>query len=149
MKTLSRLLIALTLLACASAQASYFDQLQLVPGATGGAGLNSQIAPATPAVRTVKAAAGTFYGIQCFNILATPVYINLFDLASGSITLGTTAATYKLMCPGNTAGAGFVIPITIGVAFANAINYSVSNAIGLTDNTSITANSVIVNVVYQ
>lgn len=108
--------------------------------------LKSSIAPATPAVNTVKAAAGVVTSVICFNILATPVYINLFDLASGSITLGTTSANYKFMCPGNTAGAGFVASLPWAVTFATGINYSVSGAIGLTDNTAITASSVIVNI---
>lgn len=108
--------------------------------------LKSTIAPATPAVNTVKAGAGVVTSIMCFNILATPVYINLFDLASGSITLGTTSANYKFMCPGNTAGAGFVVPLPWAVTFATGINYSVSGAIAVTDNTSITATSVIVNI---
>lgn len=108
--------------------------------------LKSSIAPATPAVNTVKAGAGVVTSVMCFNILATPVYINLFDLASGSITLGTTSANYKFMCPGNTAGAGFVVPLHWAVTFATGINYSVSGAIALTDNTSITASSVIVNI---
>lgn len=107
--------------------------------------LNSQIAPATPAVNTVKAAAGVVTSITCFNILATPVYINLFDATRASITLGTTSATYKFMCPGNTAGAGFVVSLPWAVSFATGINYTVSGAIGLTDNTAITASSVIVN----
>lgn len=106
----------------------------------------SSIAPATPAINTVKAAAGVVTSITCFNILATPVYINLFDLASGSITLGTTSANYKFMCPGNTAGSGFVASLPWAVSFATGINYSVSGAIGLTDNTAITASSVIVNI---
>lgn len=106
----------------------------------------SSIAPATPAVNTVKAGAGTVNSITCFNILATPVYVNVFDLASGSITLGTTSANYKFMCPGNTAGSGFVVPLPWAVTFATGINYSVSGAIAVTDNTSITAASVIVNI---
>lgn len=124
-----------------TARAQVFNQF---PSAA--SSLKSTIAPATPAVNTVKAAAGVVTSIMCFNILATPVYINLFDLASGSITLGTTSANYKFMCPGNTAGAGFVVPLPWAVSFATGINYSVSGAIGLTDNTAITASSVIVNV---
>src|SRR5271154_6382795 len=69
----------------------------------------SAVAPATPAVSTPKASAGVVTHISCFNILATPVYVKLFD--ASSVTLGTTAANYQFMCPGNTAGAGFVVPL--------------------------------------
>lgn len=138
-----KILIALSLLALLplAADAQVFNQWPAQASS-----LNSAIAPATPAKTTVKSSAGVITSITCFNILATPVYINLFDLASGSITLGTTSANYKFMCPGNTAGAGFVIPFPWAITFATAINYSVSNAIGLTDNTSITASSVLVNI---
>lgn len=137
-----KILIALSLLViCAGAQAQVMNQWPLQASS-----LKSTIAPATPAVNTVKAAAGVVTSITCFNILATPVYVNVFDLASGSITLGTTSANYKFMCPGNTAGSGFVVPLPWAVTFATGINYSVSGAIAVTDNTSITAASVIVNI---
>jgi hypothetical protein len=105
----------------------------------------SAIAAATPAVVTVKSGTGVVTNISCFNILATPVYVKLYDV-SGTITLGTTAATYEFMCPGNTAGAGFVTALTWAVTFANSIKYAVTGAISLTDNTSISASSVIVNI---
>lgn len=110
--------------------------------------LSSAIAPATPAVATVKSSAGIITHLSCFNVLATPVYVKLYDV-SGSITLGTTAATYEYMCPGNTGGAGFVASLPLSIAFVNSIKYAVTNAISLTDNTGITANSVIVNVGYN
>lgn len=129
--------------------ASYFDQIQIVPGATGGAPFSSVIQPGTPAIQTVKAAAGNLYSVTCFNVTAAPVYVKLFDVASGSITLGTTNATYQFLCPGNTAGAGFVVNFAVPVAFTNAINYITGLNIGSTDHTAITATSVIVNMVYN
>lgn len=106
---------------------------------------NSTIAPATPAVTVVKQNAGYLSHISCFNLLATPVYVKLFDV-SGTITLGTTNANYEFMCPGNTAGAGFVVPLTSFLTFSNSIKYAVTGGIAFNDNTSITASSVIVNV---
>lgn len=110
--------------------------------------LASAIAPATPAVTTVKGSAGVITAIACFNVLATPVYVKLYDV-SGSITLGTTAATYEFMCPGNSGGSGFVVDLSFSIAFTNSIKYAVTNGISLTDNTSISASSVIVNVGYN
>lgn len=106
--------------------------------------LVSAVAPATPAVSTPKASAGVVTQISCFNILATPVYLKLFD--ASSVTLGTTAATYQFMCPGNTAGAGFVIAFPWALTFATQIKYAVTGGIAVADNTSITAASVIVNI---
>jgi hypothetical protein len=103
------------------------------------------IAPATPAATQVKASAGTLLSITCFNLLATPVYVKFFDATS--VTLGTTSASLDLMCPGNTAGTGFVLatPFT----FATGIEVAVTGGISLTDNTSITASSVVINYTYQ
>lgn len=115
---------------------------------TGGASYSNAIAPATPAVHVVKSSAGNVYGIRAFNLLATPVFLKMFDV-SGTITLGTTSATYQFMIPGSTGGAGFVISIPELRSHANSINYAVTNAISLADDTSITANSVIVDVSYN
>jgi hypothetical protein len=104
----------------------------------------SLIAPATPAVTTVKASAGVATFISCMNILATPVYLHMYD--ASSVTLGTTAANYVLPCPGNTAGAGFVIPLPWALTFATQIKIAVTGAMALADNTSITASSVVINV---
>lgn len=143
------LAIVAGLLSYQPARAAFLDQIQLVVGITGGASHDSLVQPATSAVHTVKASNGQIYGIQCFNILSTPVWIHSYDLASGSITLGTTSDTERWMCPGNTAGAGFVIPITVGDTYSNAINYITSLNIGVTDHTAITAASVSVNVLWK
>jgi hypothetical protein len=103
------------------------------------------IAPATPAATSVKGSAGTLLSVVCFNLLATPVYVKLYDATS--VTLGTTSAALDFMCPGNTAGTGFVVatPYT----FATGIQMAVTGGISLTDNTSITASSVVVNYTFQ
>jgi hypothetical protein len=105
------------------------------------------VAPATPAAAVVKATPGAVTSVTCFNILATPVYIKFFNATS--VTLGTTSAVMNMMCPGNTAGAGFVVPFVNAMYFTVGIEYAVTGGIGLTDNTSITATSVIVNIGYN
>lgn len=115
---------------------------------SGGASYSNKIAPATPAITTAKGSAGNVYGVIAMNLLATPVYIKFWDTGS-SPTLGTTSATYQFMIPGNTGGAGFVIPLVVPRSHANAIYYAITNGISLTDNTSITANSVVVDVQYN
>jgi hypothetical protein len=138
-----KILIALSLLTlCASAQAQVFNQWP-----SQASSFVSAVAPATPAVSTPKSSAGVVTHISCFNSLATPVYLKLFDATS--VTLGTTSASYQFMCPGNTAGAGFVLSFPWSITFVNAIKYAVTGAISVTDNTAITANSVLVNIGYN
>ena len=114
---------------------------------SGGPSYVNAIAPATPAATTTKGTAGQLLGLRCFNLNATPVYLKFFDTAS-AVTLGTTPATFQFMIPGNTGGAGFVVPLPDRRPCANAIKYAVTGGISLTDNTSITASSVIVDFDY-
>jgi hypothetical protein len=125
-------------------------QVRVVHDASSSGGLTyyGLVQPGTPAKTQIKASAGQLGFIHASNDLATPVYIKWFDLASGSITLGTTAANFQTEIPGNTGGAGYTIAIPQGLAFGTAINYAVTGAIALTDNTAITASKVNVAVGY-
>lgn len=123
--------------------------IQTVSGlaTSGGASYSNAIAPATPAITTVKSSAGNIYGIVAFNLLTTPVYLKIFDAASP--TLGSTASSFQYMIPGNAGGAGFSIQIAGQRSCANAIKYAVTGGIATTDNTSITANSVLIDIAYN
>jgi hypothetical protein len=114
---------------------------------SGGASYNNAIAPATPAVTTVKGSAGNMVSCVAFNNNATPVYLKFFDLAS--VTAGVTAATFQYMVPGNSGGAGFALTLPGQRSFANAIKYLVSGAIAAADNTAITANTVIIDISFN
>lgn len=140
MKRILVAICALVAVSIAGAQAVY-NQVPFTSTS-----VTSAVAPATPAATSVKASAGTVVSVSCFNILATPVYVKLFN--ASSVTLGTTSATMNLMCPGNTAGAGFVA-VFGAVTFGTAIQYAVTGGIALNDNTAITASSVTVNITYQ
>jgi hypothetical protein len=119
------------------------------PATSGGLSFNYQIAPATPAKTAVKASAGQLFAIKAMNINATPVYVKLFNAASASVTLGTTACDDQFLIPGNTAGAGVVLNIDKGVAFGTAITAAITGAIASTDNTAISANTVVVTFYYK
>lgn len=118
--------------------------LQTTLGPPAGASYSNAIAPATPAVTTVKGSAGVLLSVTVININATPVYLKFFDAAAP--TLGTTACSFQVPVPGNTAGAGITIQRTVPRAFATAIKYAVTGGISTTDNTAISANTVVVDV---
>lgn len=101
------------------------------------------VAPATPAVQTVKNSAGQIAAINVTNQGTTWVYLKLFNQVSGSITLGTTAATQNIGVP---PGGGHVCVNT--KAYGTGINIAVTGAIALADNTAITASTVAVNIDY-
>jgi hypothetical protein len=106
------------------------------------------VQPATPAATAIKTSAGQLYWVHASNDTAGPVYIKWFNLATGSVTLGSTSALFQTEIPGNTGGAGYTTAMPQGIAFGTAITYAVTGAISLTDNTSITASKVNVSVGY-
>ena len=110
-------------------------------------GYSNEIAPATPAVVTAKASAGEVNSLIAMNLNAAPVYLKVWDTSSAP-TLGSTAATYQFLVPGNTGGAGFSLALPAPRTHTHGIYYAVTGAISLTDNTSIVANSVIVDMSY-
>ena len=119
--------------------------LQVSVGPPAGASFTNAIAPATPASVTLKGAAGNLLSLTAVNTSATTVYIKFFDTAA-AVTLGTTSATFQIPVPGNTGGAGVTVNRTLPRAFANAIKYAVTGGVSLTDNTAITANTVVVDI---
>jgi hypothetical protein len=125
-------------------------QLRMVLDACANGGLTyyTLVAPSTPSKVAVKSAPGQIGFIHCVNTAATAVYIKIFDAASASVTLGTTPASFQFGVPGNTAGAGFTVPIPQGVACLTAITLAVTNNISLTDNNTITAASVALTLGY-
>lgn len=141
MKRLALLLLGtIAAILCGSAQAAFLDQLNLVPSATGGALMFTNNAlPTTPAVQTVKTTGGNVFMLICTNTTAAIAYPHFFDVVSGSITLGTTSATYNLPpIPANTSGAGYVFSVP-SWQFNNAINFIVSAGAAATDHATISA----------
>jgi hypothetical protein len=115
---------------------------------SGGASYYNIIAPATPAAVAVKASGGNIVGLRCVNTSAAAVYIKFWDVTSAP-TIGTTAATWQIPVPGNTSGAGIVVPFPEGRSHAHSIYIAVTGGISYTDNTAITANSVVLDVSYN
>jgi hypothetical protein len=119
-------------------------QIRVVQDASTNGGLTKYglVQPATPAATAIKTSAGQLGFLHASNDTSSPVYVKWFDLAAGSVTLGTTAATCQTEIPGNTGGSGFTVSIPQGLSFATAITYAVTGAIALNDNTSISASKV-------
>jgi len=76
----------------------------------------------------VKAAAGTLYAMHVINTTDAPLYLQLFDVAQGSVTVGTTTPTVQFIIPGNadSDGAGFTFSVPQGIAFSTAITAACS-----------------------
>lgn len=97
----------------------------------------------------VKASAGTLYAIEAFNTTDAPLYLQLFNVAQGSVTVGTTTPTNQWVIPGNanSDGAGFTFNVPQGVAYGTAITAACStNSEG---NGAPGAGACIVNIHYK
>lgn len=73
------------------------------PSTTGGWSVSSQTALTNTKI-AVKASAGTFGGYQIWNPNTAVVHIQVFDVASAGVTLGSTTPTYVLSIPPQAAG---------------------------------------------
>jgi hypothetical protein len=91
--------------------------VQSVAGTSGGWSVNSQTGLTNTKV-AVKASAGTFAGYMLYNPSASASYVQVFDVASGSVTLGTTPPTYVIGLP---AGAAANVEFKVGIPHATAI----------------------------
>jgi len=113
--------------------------VQYRASATGASSFANVNCPATPAVQSIKAAAGRLVGLVITNTNAAARYLKVWNTASGSITLGTTAALFEVALPTNQ-------PVTItfegGLAFTTAINVAVTAGQGLTNNGAVTLGDV-------
>ena len=73
----------------------------------------------TTTVTAVKASAGTLLGWYLFNSNSVTVYCQIFDLATGSVSLGTTAPKLSFGIP---AGLGANLGFMPGIKFSTAIS---------------------------
>jgi hypothetical protein len=107
--------------------------IQYRANATGAATALSYISGGTTAASAIKASAGRLIGWQLSNSAASVRSVKLFNVASGSITMGTTSAVFEIDIP---AGGVSNIQLPGGIAFGTAIAAAITSAKGLTDNTA-------------
>ena len=109
-----------------------------------GATPSKVISAASTNATSVKASVGKVFSIVAFNLNAAPRYLKLYDKASAP-TVGTDTPKWVLMIPGNTAGAGFSIPLPMPLKFANGIALAITTGIADTDTGAVAANEIVVN----
>jgi hypothetical protein len=102
---------------------------------TGAATLTNINCPATPAAQQLKSGAGRLVGLYLFNTSASVRWVKIFNLASVSVTPGTTAATTEVGIP---AGGRLEMTAEGGAAFSTGITVMITGAAGLTNNTAVT-----------
>lgn len=71
--------------------------------------------------QALKASAGNLYSLHVVNTNGTDAYVQIFNVAAGSVTVGTTTPNYVLFVPANGA---VEEKWAIGMAFGTAITYA-------------------------
>ena len=109
--------------------------------ATGGSTAVNLNCPATPAAQVIKASGGRLLKGGAVNVATSPRFLKVFNVAAGSVVLGTTVAVLDIPLAPNSAAT----PIDLGeggVSFGTAMSCAITGARGTTDNTGITLNDV-------
>lgn len=130
------------------AGSNLIGQVQEVPGTSGGLSAYSVISLATTNGANVKASAGQIYVLIATNINAAVRYLKLYNKATAPV-VGTDTPVARFAIPGNAGGAGFVIPIPDGLAFAAGIGVGLTTGSADGDTGAVAAGDIIVNVLYK
>jgi hypothetical protein len=106
--------------------------VSVTPSANGGATtLNSTSSDGgtalTSTVQAIKASAGSLKGYYIYNPNATAQFVQFYNTASGSVTVGTTNPLFMLTIPA-TSAANLWMPD--GIAFATAISWAATSTAG-------------------
>lgn len=109
--------------------------MQYRANATGAATLTNINCPATPAPQQLKSGAGRLLGLFLYNTSASTRWVKIFNLASASVTAGTTSATTEIGIP---AGSQLEMKMEGGAAFSTGITVMVTAGAGLTNNSAVT-----------
>lgn len=82
----------------------------------------------TSTAQAIKASAGTLMGYYIYNPNAAAVFVQFYNTASGSVTVGTTNPLFMLTIPAASAANLFLQPG--GVAFGTAMSWSATSTAG-------------------
>lgn len=113
--------------------------VQYRANATGAASFVNLNCPATPVAQAIKASAGRLVGLLVTNTAASARWLKIWNTASGSVTVGTTAALFEAGIP---AGQTLQLNVEGGLAFGTAITIAVTGGQGLTNATAVTLGDV-------
>lgn len=109
--------------------------IQYRANATGAATLTNINCPATPAAQQLKSGAGRLIALFLYNTSASTRWVKIFNLASASVTPGTTSALTEIGIP---AGGRLELSVEGGAGFSTGITVMITGGAGLTNNAAVT-----------
>lgn len=113
---------------------------------SGGTTFTSSLGTST--LTQIKGTAGQLYWLSVINLKASVLYLQIFNKASASVTLGTTTPdlVFPLPTQGDTNGAGFNFSVPNGIAFGTGISWAITTT--ETGSTTAAANEAYLNAGY-
>lgn len=97
----------------------------------------------------VKASAGQVYSVCGFTVRTTPLYLKLYDKATGPTSSDTPVHVFQLPSQGTANGAGFTMALPAGLTFANGISFRITTGIAVSDSNAATAADCVINLGYK
>ena len=95
----------------------------------------------------VKASAGVLYALLVTNTNAAVRYLKLYNKATGPTSADTPL--FRVAVPGNTAGAGVIVPIPeCGIDFSAGISLRATTGIANADMNAVAANEIVATLLY-
>lgn len=126
------------------AGANLIGSVNVAAAPAGGATPSFVVAANSNNSTNLKGSAGTVYSIQTSNISATvPYFIKLYDKATAP-TCGTDTPVAAYVIPAINGGNN--VTVAVGKKFSNGIGYCVVTGIANSDNISVPAATILVNV---
>jgi len=121
--------------------------VQVIGQATSGASLHRLISAATTNATSVKASAGTVYGVFAINMNTAVRYLKFYNKASAP-TVGTDTPVLTLPIPADTTGAGFFLSLTQGIAFSTGVALALTSGYADSDTAVVAAGEIFVHTFY-
>jgi hypothetical protein len=82
----------------------------------------------TSTAQVIKGSAGTLHGYYVYNPNATAQFVQIFNTAAASVTVGTTTPLFMLTIPATSAANLWMSPV--GVAFGTAMSWAATSTAG-------------------
>jgi hypothetical protein len=113
--------------------------------ASGGWSVSRLLAAGSTNATSVKASAGQVGGWYLFNAATSTRYLKLYNKASAP-TVGTDTPFMTIPVP---AGAAANVELTAGIAMGTGIAFALTTGVADSDTGAVTANDVVVNLLYK
>lgn len=131
-----------------SAGSALIGQVNLTPQTANGNSVHRVISGASTNAAVVKNGAGQLYGWVISNSNASARFLKIYNKAT-SPTVGTDTPIMTIPIPGNTSWVTGHVEFAMGIPFSTGIGLAITSGVADSDTGAISANEVVVHIVYK